>query len=90
MQALKALEMARAFDEEDGSVDPEDQKSLQQRFVESDLYHIRDEANMRPDKSAVAHNVLCFTFDDGSRLVKFTHWTSPPEISDWAAIPAVQ
>lgn len=91
LKAMEALKLAEAFDAEEGGDEPAEQIPLQQRLVAAGLYHVRDDANMRSGEDAkrfVNHQVVCFLFEDNSRLVKFMHWSYPPEESKWAVIPS--
>lgn len=90
LSALRALAIVHAWEALDDMDDPLAQKSLSDLFAEEGLSHLRDEVNMRHGSEGrfVRHEVLCFTFEDGSRLVKFTQYTDPPTCSEWAAIPA--
>ncbi len=85
--AEKARLIAEAYVAEELNQDAPVTDTLSERLVAAELYHTRDAANMREGMSQfVAHNVICLTFEDNSRLVRFTMHNTPPVASDWTVV----
>lgn len=85
--AEKALAVAQDYEKHLDNIEGLPEKTLADVLLEAELFHTRDTANMRATHPRfVAHEVVCLTFEDDSRLVRFTHHTTPPVGSDWTVV----